>query len=168
VRRVSVRFFKETSMNAYFKLLSPGLCLLCLASLAGQEKVTADKLPEKVAQALKRRFPAAQVQQITRETEDGKVVYDIELLEGGTKHEMDCRDDGAIVDIQNEIPVKDLPAAAVTAITAKHPGSRIKEVGEILVVRGTQETRDHFEVLIEDANQKVVELTVALDGKILE
>ena len=156
-------------MSTICRLVSFGCCLLLFAlPLTGQEKVSPDKLPEKVSQALKRRFPSAQVQQITRETEDGKVVYDIEMVQGGTKHEMDCQEDGTIVDIQNEIPVKDLPAAAVTAIAAKHPGSKIKEVGEILIVQGTAEKRDHFEVLIEDSNKKEVELTISLDGKIVE
>ncbi len=156
-------------MNALSTLLASGMCFSVLVlPLFAQEKVTADKLPPKVAAALKRRFPSAQVQHITRETEDGKVVYDIEMLHGGTKHEMDCQEDGTIVDIQNQIPVKDLPAPAAAAIAAKHPGSKIKEVGEILVVNGTQETRDHYEVLIEDADQKEIELTISLDGKLVQ
>ena len=60
---------------------------------------------------------------------------DIEITKDGKKHEMDCKEDGTIVDIQNEIGAKDLPAAAVSAIKAKHPGSTIKEVGEILVAK---------------------------------
>jgi hypothetical protein len=37
-----------------------------------------------------------------------------------------------------------------------------------LIVQGTAEKRDHFEVLIEDSNKKEVELTISLDGKIVE
>jgi len=81
---------------------------------------------------------------------------------------MDCKEDGTLVDIQNEVAVKDLPAAAVSAIKSKYPNSTIKEVGEILVVKDKKETRDHFEVIIDTADKKEVELTVSLDGKIME
>jgi peptidase YpeB-like protein len=143
--------------------------LALLASLAvGQEKLDPSKLPAKVADALKTRFPGSTITQVTKETENGEVVYDIEMTKDGKKHEMDCKEDGTIVDIQNEIAVKDLPAAAISAINAKYPGSRIKEVGEILVVKDNKETRDHFEVLIENAAKTEVELTVSLDGTKIE
>jgi uncharacterized membrane protein YkoI len=138
------------------------------AQASAQEAVDPDKLPPKVAQAVKARFPGATIVKATKEMENGRVVYDIEMIRSGKKHEMDCREDGTIVDIQNEIPASDLPPAAQTAIKAKYPGSKIKEVGEILVVNNGQEKRDHFEVLIETAEQKEVELTVSLDGTKIE
>jgi len=141
--------------------------LLAALTLA-QEKVDASKLPPKVAEALKARFPGATITQVTKETENGEVIYDIEMTKDGKKHEMDCKEDGTLVDIQNEIAVQDLPAAAVNAIKAKYPNSTIKEVGEILVVKDKKETRDHFEVIIETADKKEVELTVSLDGTKIE
>lgn len=138
-----------------------------IASAQG-EKVDPSKLPPKVADALKARFPGATITQVTKETENGEVLYDIEMTKDGKKHEMDCKEDGTLVDIQNEVAVKDLPAAAVSAIKAKYPNSTIKEVGEILVVKDKKETRDHFEVIIDTADKKEVELTVSLDGKIME
>ena len=143
------------------------VALLSIPMLA-QEKVDPNKLPPKVADALKARFPGAMITQVTKEMENGEVVYDIEMTKDGKKHEMDCKEDGTIVDIQNEIAVKDLPAAAVNAIKAKYPNSTIKEVGEILVVKDKKETRDHFEVLIDTADKKEVELTVSLDGTKIE
>jgi len=141
--------------------------LLAALTLA-QEKVDASKLPPKVAEALKARFPGATITQVTKETENGEVIYDIEMTKDGKKHEMDCKEDGTLVDIQNEIAVQDLPAAAVNAIKAKYPNSTIKEVGEILVVKDKKETRDHFEVIIDTADKKEVELTVSLDGTKIE
>jgi hypothetical protein len=108
------------------------------------------------------------ITQVTKEMENGEVIYDIEMTKSGKKHEMDCKEDGTLVDIQNEIDAKDLPAAALSAIKAKYPNSTIKEVGEILVVKEKKETRDHFEVLIDTADKKEVELTVSLDGTKIE
>jgi len=87
---------------------------------------------------------------------------------GGKKHEMDCKEYGTIVDIQNEIAVKDLPAAVTAAIKAKYPNCTIKEAGEILVVKDKKETKDHYEVLIDTADKKEVEVTASLDGTKIE
>jgi len=144
------------------------LAVLLVYPTPAQEKIDADKLPPKVKQSLNTRFPGNKITQITKETENGEVIYDIEMTKDGKKHEMDCKEDGTIVDIQNEIAAKDLPAAALSGIKAKHPGSTIKEVGEILVVKDKKETRDHFEVIIETADKKEVELTVSLDGTKIE
>jgi uncharacterized membrane protein YkoI len=143
------------------------VCLLT-QSANSQEKITADKLPPKVTESMKTRFPGAMVTQITKELENGETVYDIEMTIGGKKHEMDCKEDGTIVDIQNEVATSALPAAGATAIKEKYPGSTIKEVGEILVVKDKKETRDHYEVMIETSDKKEVEVTISLDGKIVE
>jgi len=154
-------------MNTALRIVaSLALISMLIAAAGAQEKVDADKLPQKVKDSLKARFPGYMVTQATKELENGQVIYDIEMTVAGKKHEMDCKEDGTIVDIQNEIDAKDLPAAALNAIKAKYPGSTIKEVGEILVVKDKKETRDHFEVIIETADKKEMELTVSLDGKI--
>src|SRR6267142_1035278 len=156
-------------MKTMLRLITCVAPVVLLAALTlAQEKVDASKLPPKVAEALKERFPGATITQVTKETENGEVIYDIEMIKDGKKHEMDCKEDGTLVDIQNEIAVQDLPAAAVNAIKAKYPNSTIKEVGEILVVKDKKETRDHFEVIIETADKKEVELTVSLDGTKIE
>jgi hypothetical protein len=156
-------------MNSAVRLLAcVTLFAMLLRGAAAQEKIEADKLPQKVKDAIKARFPGHVVTQATKEVENGEVVYDIEMKVGGKKHEMDCKEDGTIVDIQNEVDPKDLPAAALNAIKARHPGSTIKEVGEILVVKDMKETRDHFEVVIETVDKKEMELTVSLDGSKIE
>ena len=156
-------------MKTMLRLITCVAPVVLLAALTlAQEKVDASKLPPKVAEALKTRFPGATITQVTKETENGEVIYDIEMTKDGKKHEMDCKEDGTLVDIQNEIAVQDLPAAAVNAIKAKYPNSTIKEVGEILVVKDKKETRDHFEVIIDTADKKEVELTVSLDGTKIE
>jgi len=156
-------------MNALVRLVASVVMFAILACAAtAQEKIEADKLPQKVKDAVKARFPGHAITQATKELENGEVIFDIEMTVGGKKHEMDCKEDGTIVDIQNEIDAKDLPPAALNAIKAKYPGSTIKEVGEILVVKDKKETRDHFEVIIETADKKEMELTVSLDGSKIE
>src|SRR4051794_24990274 len=103
------------------------LVLMLSAGAPAQEEISADKLPKKVADAVKARFPGAMFVKITKEMENNEIIYDIEMTVGGKKHEMDSKEDGTIVDIQNEIAVKDLPAAVTSAIKAKYPNCTIKE-----------------------------------------
>src|SRR4051794_38109114 len=102
------------TMSQFHALLA--LTALFAAAALAQEKIQPDKLPAKVADALKARFPGAMITQVTKEMENGEVIFDIEMTKDGKKHEMDCKEDGTIVDIQNEVAIKDLPPAAVNAI----------------------------------------------------
>ena len=156
-------------MKSFARLLTCATVFGLLAiRLEAQEEISADKLPKKVSDAVKTRFPGAMFVKITKVMENNEVIYDIEMTVGGKKHEMDCKEDGTIVDIQNEIAVKDLPAAVTAAIKAKYPNCTIKEAGEILVVKDKKETKDHYEVLIDTADKKEVEVTASLDGTKIE
>jgi hypothetical protein len=156
-------------MTTLLRLLAcVALVALFAPHAAAQEEISPDKLPPKVADAVKARFPGAKFLKITKEMENNEVIYDIEMTVGTKKHEMDCKEDGTLVDIQNEIEISKLPAAVTRAIKAKHPNCTIKEAGEILVVKDKKETLDHYEVLIDTPDKKEIELTVSLDGSKIE
>ena len=130
-----------------------------------EEKVAVDKIPKKVMEVINKRFPDAKITSAEKETENGKVVYDIELTHKGRKYEMDIKEDGTILEIENEIPAKNLPEAVAKALEAKYPKSTIKEAMEVNKVKGKDEKLDHYEVTLETAEKKSIEVTVSLDGK---
>jgi hypothetical protein len=144
-----------------------GLVVLTAGARAG-DKVPLDKVPKAVSDAIKGRFPDAEVTSVEKETEDGAVVYDVELKHKGVKHEMDIKEDGTILEIENEIPAKNLPEAVSKAIEAKYPKSTIKEAMEVNKVSGKDEKLDHYEVTLETAEKKSIEVTVSLDGKTIK
>jgi uncharacterized membrane protein YkoI len=141
------------------------LLVLGVMARADEEKISPDKLPAKVMAAVKERFPGAEFTSITKETMDKNVVYDIELKHKGRKYEMDIKEDGTVLEVEKEVDLKDVPAAVTKAIEAKYPKSTVKEVMEVNIVKGKEEKPDHYEVLIETADKKKMELEVALDGK---
>ena len=147
-------------------------CAAVLASLQSdaraQEKVEPEKLPPKVAQTVKAKFPGAKITSITKETENNEVVYDIEMTKEGRKHEADIKEDGTIVNFENEIALKDLPAAVSNAVKAKYPNCTFKEAMEVMVPKDGKDVLEEYEVLIETADKKEVELTVSPDGKKVE
>ena len=126
------------------------------------EKLSPDKLPKAIADAIKARFPDGKVTSAEKETEEGKVVYDIELTSGGLKYEMDIHEDGTVIEVEKEI--KDVPAAITKAVEGKYPKAKIADVMEVNKVDGKKETPIHYEVTIE-ADGKKSEVIVSLDGK---
>ena len=144
--------------------------ILSLASAvtAQDEKVPADKLPQKVAATLKAKFPGATITTATKTRENGEMIYDVEMTRGGRKHEMDVREDGSIVNFENEIAIKDLPRAVAAGITARYPKCTFKEAMEVMEIKNGKDTIVEYEVLIVTADKKDLELTVSPDGKIKE
>jgi uncharacterized membrane protein YkoI len=144
-----------------------GLVLLATAALADDKdkKIAPDKLPQKVMDAIMGRFPGAEITSAEKETEDGKVVYDIELKHKDRKYEMDILEDGTIIEIEKEVDLKDVPKAVKQALEDKYPKATIKEVMEVNKVKDKKETPDHYEVTLEFADKKTKEVTVSLDGK---
>jgi uncharacterized membrane protein YkoI len=141
-----------------------GLVVLA-AARAEDRKIEPDKLPAKVLEAIKGRFPGAEITSAEKETEDGAVVYDIELKHKGRKYEMDIKEDGTVIEIEKQVDAKDVPAAVTKALEAKYPKATIEEVMEVNKVKGKEETPIHYEVTLVTADKKKMEVTVSLDGK---
>jgi uncharacterized membrane protein YkoI len=143
--------------------------LVLLASVARADgkdkKISLNKAPKGVQETIKARLPGADVTSIEKENEDGKVVYDVELKHDGRKYEMDILEDGTLIEIEKEIPAKDLPEAVTKGIETKYRGATLKEIMEVYKVNGKEEKLAEYEVTIETADKKTQEVKVSLDGK---
>jgi hypothetical protein len=128
----------------------------------------ASRIPEKVMETLKKRFPAAEIHKWTRETENNVVLYDIEFTQQGRKLEADIKDDGSIENWERAIAAGDLPAAVRQSVEKQYPGATLSEVMAVTAVHGGKESLEGYEVVLKTAAGKDVEVTVAPDGKILE
>jgi uncharacterized membrane protein YkoI len=141
--------------------------LVALAAAAGadEKKIPLDKVPKAVLASIEARFPNAKIESVEKETEGGKVVFDVELKHDGRKYEMDIKEDGTITEIEKEVAAKDAPAALLETIEAKYPKAKIEEIMEVNKVEGKKETPIHYEVTIVTAAKKKKEVVVSLDGK---
>jgi uncharacterized membrane protein YkoI len=144
------------------------LVLMAAVARAEDEPKDLDKIPKAVMDALKAKFPRAKIDKWTKETENGKVVYDIEFKQDGRKAEADIAEDGTILNFEKEFDAKDLPKAVTDAVEKKYPKAKMKEVMEITEIKDKKEVHGGFEIVLETADKKEVEVTVAKDGKILE
>ncbi|MFL5331348.1 MAG: PepSY-like domain-containing protein [Gemmataceae bacterium] len=135
---------------------------------AADEPKDLDEVPKAVMDSLKAKFADAKITKWSKETENGKVVYDIEFKLKGRKAEADIAEDGTVLSYEKEFDAKDLPKAVTDSLEKKYPKAKMKEVMEITEVRGKREIHGGFEIVIDTADKKEVELTIAKDGKILE
>lgn len=145
-----------------------GLLMVTTAARAQDEPKDVDKIPKKVMDALKDKFPKAKIHKWTKETEAGSVIYDIEFKEKDRKCEADIKEDGTYINFEREVAARDLPEAVTKAVEKKYPKYTPKEIMEITDVKGDKEKLEGYEIVLETADKKEVEVTVAPDGKILE
>jgi hypothetical protein len=159
---------RRRAMHKHFAMGMSGLlgvCALLIASTAGgdEEKVPLDKVPQAVIKAVKVKFPKATIEKATKEVEDGKTIYEIELEEADQDITVSLKDDGTIVEIEKEIAAKDLPAAVISALSAKYPLGSLTKVEE--VTKGEKVT---FEVVVSQPDKKPREVVFDRSGKIVE
>ncbi len=157
-------------MRRLIRLIPPAavLSLVFAAHAAtGEEKIAVDKLPKPVLDAAKAKFPEATIVGAEKESEDGKVVYEVGLTDKGQKVEMELTADGKIIVIEKTIDAKDVPAKVDEALKARHPKARIKKVEalikedkvtayELLVVSGRKNQR-MWEVVFDPSGKFVKE-----------
>jgi uncharacterized membrane protein YkoI len=149
-------------------LLVVAVFAVAAVSHAADEPKDLDKIPKPVMDALKAKFPKAKIDKWTKETENGKVVYDIEFKQDGRKAEADIFEDGTIENFEKEFDAKDLPKAVTDAVQKRYPQATMKEVMEITEIKEKKEVHGGFEIVLVTAEKKDVEVTVSKEGKILE
>jgi hypothetical protein len=145
------------------------LLLLTMAATAdGQAKkieiIRLEDAPKAVRDAIEGRFPGAKVSTTERETEDGKVNFEVNLTHKDRKYEMHIQEDGTIKAIEKEINLKDVPEAVLKAVKNKYPDATIQAAMEVNKVKDKKETPDHYLIAIKIGDKKT-EINVSLDGK---
>jgi len=151
------------------KVLLAGLLLAAPTAFAQERaKPDLDKIPANVMQALKAKFPMAEIHKWTREQEGDIVVYDFEFKQHGQKFEADIREDGSIHNWEKAVAFESLPEAVKRVVNEKYPNSTPVEVLEINAVKDGKEELEGYEIVLTTADKKSVEITLAPDGKILE
>src|SRR6478672_7854261 len=107
-------------MKSLLSVLSVAV-IAAAAAFADEEMVPLDKLPAAVKDAVKKRFPKAEVKGASKEKENDKTVYEVTLKENGKNIDVSLTEAGAISLIEKEVAFKDLPKAVAATFEAKYP-----------------------------------------------
>jgi hypothetical protein len=147
-----------------------GILLVFLAACGGEheETIAIDAVPSAVMSAVLKRFPNATATEAAREREDGKLLYEVSVLDGSRKIDVTVTADGEITTIEGALAQSDLPAAVTQAISAKYPGAVYHIIEDVTTIGGAAPRRAYYEVLLETSDKQFFEVQIGPDGKILK
>jgi hypothetical protein len=140
-----------------------GLVLLSLPTLfTGQErKLRPAEVPTVVSASATKRFPGARISGWSKQTEGGKTTYEAAVSDPDGKRDAVFSEDGALVAVEQNISIADLPSRVRDAVTAKYPHAELQKAERI-----THNGNVDYEVDLAKAVRK--EITVSSEGRILK
>ena len=136
-----------------------GLAAGC-ASAQKEERITVGQMSAPARATVEKETAGGKVDQVTREVERGKVVYDVEATVGGKHVEFLIADaDGVVLGTENEIEFGQLPAP-VRAAAEKYFGTS----AGLKAMKGVEYGETHYEIEGPKGG-KTVEITFDPAGK---
>ena len=113
------------------------LTMYCVVSAWGQEKkLKKSDLPAAVRKTADEQSKGATVRGYSKETEDGKLEYEVQLTVNGHGKDITIDPQGKVMEIEEEVDIKTLPAE-VRAGLEKQAGKAAVGKVESLTKRGT-------------------------------
>lgn len=137
--------------------------VLAGVGLAQEKKIKRSELPPAVEKTVTEVSKDATVKGFSRETENGKTSYEVELVVSGHSKDVEIDPSGAVLEVEEEVAMDALPADVKAGLNATAAGGRILKV-ESLTKKGKLVA---YEAKVESAGKKK-EIQVGPDGKPLD
>jgi hypothetical protein len=133
----------------------------------GDTPVRLDELPKAVRQAAAAAVPGAKLTEAYRYIENGKTYYELSGFDAQHRAvDVDLTPQGGVVEVQTEIPIREVPKVVVDAVKVKTRGQRMTfGVVQVVTSQG-QVVAYQFEGVTSDDDD--VEVTVSPDGRDVE
>jgi uncharacterized membrane protein YkoI len=145
-----------------------GLVGLGSGAVAQETQIKLDDVPKAVMDSAKAKFPGAKMRDASKETEDGKTVFELSMTHEDHKMDVSFEEDGTLVLVETEVAENDLPAAVLGAVKDKYPGAKIKLVESVKKGPELKKEADYYEFHLTTADKKSAEVEVDSNGKILK
>jgi len=155
-------------MKSQRLIMTVGVALLATIGQANAEEKTLSKhqVPKAVTEAFEKDHPDAKGVKFEKEMFEGKQGYEAEYKENDKEYESLYAADGALLQKEEAIDVKDLPEAVAHAVSKVHPHAKIKEAEKLMSPDGTL---TGYEVEIKNKGKgREIELQLDTNGKILK
>ena len=136
-------------------ILAAGLSFLAFAA---ETKVKMQDLPAAVQNAVKEQTKDATLVGLNKETENGQTVFEVETKVNGRTRDLLLDKTGAVIEVEEEVDLNSIPAAAKEAIQKKAAGAKINKVETV-----TKGSTVSYEAAI-TKNGKKSEVAVNADG----
>jgi hypothetical protein len=143
-----------------------GLAILAfgLAGLSLEKNKAPDLkiLPQAVLEAFKASYPEAVIKTVSKESEKGTTLYEIESTDGLLNRDLLYTADGKATEIEEAVAPGALPAAVTRALAKAYPGYKILKAEDM-----TKDGEKYFELQIQVKDKKIG-LTIDPSGKIIK
>jgi len=115
---------RETAM----RYVVVAIALVCAFGVVAQTHAqTSPKvaLPAAVEAAFKKAYPNATIKNVSKETDAGRTVYEIESIDSGRRRDLNYFADGSLILYEEELTEADIPPAVTTALKTRYPKATI-------------------------------------------
>lgn len=115
------------------------------AESEGERTLRASEVPSAVRDAFARAYPHSVVRGYSSEQENGQTVYEVESREGKMTRDALLAGDGTILEVEESVPVAQLPAAVRNALNTQTHNGRVTRSERVITV-ATRDTTFEFAV----------------------
>lgn len=105
-------------------LLVVAILVVSLAYARQETTLKKKDVPKAVLDAFAKSYPKATVKGYSKETANGKVVYEVASSEGKVGRDVTFNADGTTVTVEETLAFNDLPEAVRTAFTKEYPKAK--------------------------------------------
>ena len=109
---------------------------LTLIATAAETKINKADLPAAVQKTADEQSQGASVRGYSKDKEDGKLEYEVQMTSNGHSKDVTIAPDGQLMEIEEEVTLESLPAAARSGLQAKAGKGQITKI-ESLTKHGT-------------------------------
>ena len=143
-------------------LMAVVLSSLQIALYAGEEQIDVKDLPPAVLAAFQKTYPKAEIKGVSKEDEDGRIAYEIESVEGKVVRDVLYSEEGQVLEVEEEMAFKALPAGVQKTITDNYPDAEVEKAEKI-----TKNGSINYEVVVE-TDDEILEIMLDAQGKIIK
>jgi hypothetical protein len=129
--------------------------------MRAETKVKMEALPAAVQTAVKEQTKTATLVGLSKEVEKGKTLYEMETKVNGKTRDLTLEKTGTVVEVEEEIEIDSIPAAARAAIQKSAAGGTVNKVEKL-----TQGSSVSYEAAIKTKAGKNTEVGVNADGSV--
>ena len=126
-------------------MLAPILAAICglTSPTLAQAKPVKPVLPRAIATAFHQTYPKATILAFSRETENGRTIYEVESRDGTTRRDLLYTPTGTTLEIEETLPAAELPAPVRNAVETAAPGAKVTRAERV-----TRDTVVTYEIAV--------------------
>ncbi len=129
-------------------------------AMAGDEAtLKKSDVPEAVLKAFEAAYPEAVVTKYSSEDVDGQIRYEFETEIDEIEKDYVYLADGTLLQIEEDVLVKDLPDAVILTVTELFPDGKIEDADAV-----TRDTTLEYQIIVANGEERFL-LTIAPDGE---